>query len=98
MSSRSEGPNEAPDPEREFLRVSELLMIKGVNLREVYPARLTRILGGEGAGATVVFLGEGAFSDPDLMLTKIKWIFGGLSPLLLNQLIDRANQVLNKKV
>ena len=97
MSSRLEGQTRAPDPEREFLRLSKILIAKGVNLRKVYPARLTRILGGEGGGATVIFLGEGAFSNPDLFLTKLKSIFGELNSLLLDQLIDRANQVLNEQ-
>jgi hypothetical protein len=88
---------EYANPEAEFVRVSTLLVKKGVNLRDVYPKSLTRILGGIGSSATVYFLGDHAFSDPTILLEKIKAIFGGGTPVLLSGLIDRANQVLREE-
>jgi len=84
--------------EAEFLRVSSLLQKKGVNLREVYPPSLTRVLGGSGSSATVFFLGDDSFSDPQLLLTKMKGMFAGGTPVLLQELIDRANELLRSKL
>jgi len=80
--------------EAEFLRLSYLLMKQGKNLRDVYPARLTRILGGSGSRATVYYLGANSFSDPRVLVEKLKTMFGNGTDALLEGLIDRANEVL----
>jgi hypothetical protein len=85
------------DTKAEFLRVSSLLQKKGVNLREVYPPSLTRVLGGSGSRATVLFMGEDSFSDPKLFLTKVNRMFGSGTTVLLNEIIDRANELLRSK-
>jgi hypothetical protein len=79
------------DPEAEFLRLSNLLLERGVDLREIYSARLTHILGGNAFAATVLFLGDDAFSDPARMLSRIKRIFGSGTPVLLSGLVERAS-------
>jgi hypothetical protein len=83
-----------PDPEAEFLRVSALLLKKGVKLQDVYPKSLTQILGGSGSSATVYFLGNDAFSDPRILLERMKTMFGRGTPVLLSKLVDRANELL----
>ena len=83
--------------EAEFLRVSLLLQEKGVNLREVYPRSFTRILGDTGSRATVLFLGEDSFSDPKLLLAKVKGMFAGGETVMLNELIDKAEELLRSK-
>ena len=85
---------EQANPEEEFLRVSTLLLKKGANLREVYPTRLIRILGDKGASVMVVFLGNDAFSDPVVLLARLKKMFGNGTAVVLLNLIDRADETL----
>lgn len=85
---------ELASPEEEFVRVSDLLLKKGVKLRDVYPMSLIRMLGDRGATATVVFLGEDAFSDPRILLQRAKRMFGNGTPVILADLIHRANEML----
>jgi hypothetical protein len=94
MSSHAESMAETSNPEREFLRVSALLMEKGVDLHEVYPTRFCQILGKTGGGATVYFIGQNGFSNPVLLLERLKVLFGGGTSTLLLELIDRANEQL----
>lgn len=81
-------------PDAEFLRVSEMLLKKGLKPRDVYPGKLTAILGGTGTSAMVFFLGEDAFADPKILLGRIKIIFGDGADVLIQGLVDRAEEVL----